>query len=74
LQKLTYQIDKERITALSIANQRETFVGLNKHGKPVRPAIIWLDERCKTIVDKFAAIIGEDRIHQITGNLKIMPL
>ena len=70
LQKLTYQIDKERITALSIANQRETFVGLNKHGKPVRPAIIWLDERCKTIVDKFAAIIGEDRIHQITGKPK----
>ena len=70
LQKLTHQIDKERITALSIANQRETFVGLNKHGKPVRPAIIWLDERCKTIVDKFAAIIGEDRIHQITGKPK----
>ena len=70
LQKLTYQIDKGRITALSIANQRETFVGLNKHGKPVRPAIIWLDERCKTIVDKFAAIIGEDRIHQITGKPK----
>lgn len=70
LQKLTHQIDKERITALAIANQRETFVGLNKEGKPVRPAITWLDERCKNLVDKFAAIIGEDRIHQITGKPK----
>jgi sugar (pentulose or hexulose) kinase len=70
LQMLTSRIDKERITALAIANQRETFVGLNKDGEPVRPAIIWLDERCKSHVDKFAAVIGEDRIHQITGKPK----
>jgi sugar (pentulose or hexulose) kinase len=70
LQKLTYQVNKERITGLAIANQRETFVGLNKDGNPVRPAIVWLDERCKRHVDKFAAIIGEDRIHQITGKPK----
>jgi len=70
LKKLTHQLDKERITALAIANQRETFVGFNKDGKPVRPAIIWLDERCKGHVDKFASGIGEDRIHQITGKPK----
>jgi sugar (pentulose or hexulose) kinase len=70
LQKLTHQIDKERITSLAIANQRETFVALNKDGKPIRPAIIWLDERCKEQVDKFARIIGEDRIHQISGKPK----
>jgi sugar (pentulose or hexulose) kinase len=70
LQELMYQIDKESIAALSIANQRETFVGLNNKGNPVRPAITWLDERCKNNVDKFAALIGEDRIHQITGKPK----
>jgi sugar (pentulose or hexulose) kinase len=70
LQKLTHQIDKERIVALAISNQRETFVGLDKDNKPVRPAIIWLDERCKSQVDKFAKIIGDDRIHQITGKPK----
>jgi xylulokinase len=70
LQKLTHEVDTERICAISIANQRETFVGLDKSGKPVRPAIIWLDERCKGNVDKFASLIGEDRIHQITGKPK----
>ena len=70
LQKLTHQIDKERVKALAIANQRETFVALNKEGEPVRPAIIWLDERCKDQVDKFARIIGEDSIHHITGKPK----
>jgi sugar (pentulose or hexulose) kinase len=70
LQKLTYQVEKKRITAVAIANQRETFVGLDNNGNPVRPAITWLDERCKSLVDKFAAVIGEDRIHQITGKPK----
>jgi sugar (pentulose or hexulose) kinase len=70
LRKVTHQIDKESITALAISNQRETFVGLDKNGIAVRPAIIWLDERCKENVDKFALIIGEDRIHRITGKPK----
>jgi sugar (pentulose or hexulose) kinase len=70
LQKLILQADAERIDAIAISNQRETFVGLDNDGKPVRPAITWLDERCKSQVDKFAAIIGEDRIHRITGKPK----
>lgn len=70
LQKITHQIDKERIKALAIANQRETFVALNKEGEPVRPAIIWLDERCKGQVDKFAGIIGDNKIHHLTGKPK----
>jgi len=70
LRKLTQQVDNSHISALSISNQRETFVGLDKNGIPVRPAITWLDERCKSHVDRFAAIIGEDRIHKITGKPK----
>jgi len=70
LKKLLQQVDKDRITTLAISNQRETFVALGKNGKPVRPAITWLDGRCKNQVDKFAAKIGDDRIHQITGKPK----
>ena len=47
LQKLIAQIDMERIDGLAISNQRETFVALDKDGNPLRPAITWLDERCK---------------------------
>jgi len=67
LRELTHQVDAKRIKALSIANQRETFACLDNQGKPVRPAIIWLDERCKSIVSTFASLIGEDHIHQVTG-------
>jgi sugar (pentulose or hexulose) kinase len=70
LHQLTQQIDKEQINALAISNQRETFVALDKNGKSVRPAITWLDERCKSHVDGFASTIGEERIHRITGKPK----
>lgn len=70
LRALTKQVEKDSIAALAISNQRETYVGLDKTGNPVRPAITWLDERCKSQVDKFSALIGEDNIHQITGKPK----
>jgi len=70
LRELTHKVDKDRITALAISNQRETFVALDGDGKPVRPAITWLDERCKSQVDKFAKKIGDQRIHKITGKPK----
>jgi sugar (pentulose or hexulose) kinase len=67
LKKITNMIDSSRIAALAISNQRETFVPLNKNGKVLRHAIIWLDERCKNEVEPFAQKIGKDRIHKITG-------
>lgn len=67
LRAITRRIDPARITALAISNQRETFVPLNKDGKHLRPAIVWLDERCKDEVEPFAAKIGKRRIHRITG-------
>ena len=54
LKKITRQVDPERIAALAVSNQRETFVPLSRDGKHLRPAIVWLDERCKDEVEPFA--------------------
>ena len=67
LKRITGEIDPARIVALAISNQRETFVALGGDGRPLRPAIIWLDERCKDEVEPFARKIGKARIHRITG-------
>jgi len=67
LKELTRTVDPLRIKALAIANQRETFVPLSQQGKSLRPAIVWLDERCKEEVEPFARRIGKDTIHRITG-------
>jgi sugar (pentulose or hexulose) kinase len=67
LRKITRQIDPDRIAALAVSNQRETFVPLGRNGKCLRPAILWLDERCKDEVEPFSQKIGKDKIHRITG-------
>jgi sugar (pentulose or hexulose) kinase len=67
LSAITSKVDPERISALAISNQRETFVPLNQSGHPIRPAIVWLDERCKSEVECFSKNIGKEKIHRITG-------
>lgn len=65
--ELLQQVAPERIAALAIANQRETFVALDGKGSPVRPAIVWLDQRCGEEVGWLAGKVGSERIHRITG-------
>ena len=36
---------RERIAGVSITTQRSTFVNVDKDGRPLRPAMIWLDQR-----------------------------
>lgn len=38
-------VDKDRIAGVTVTTQRGTVVNLDKNGKPLRPAIIWLDQR-----------------------------
>lgn len=38
-------IAKERIAGVSLTTQRATVINLDKSGKPLRPAILWLDQR-----------------------------
>ncbi len=38
-------IQKERIAAVSVTTQRGTVVNVDKDGNPLRPAILWLDQR-----------------------------
>ena len=67
LQELLKQISPERIAALAISNQRETFVPLDTKGKPVRQAIVWLDQRCNDEVAWLSGKVGADKLHRISG-------
>ncbi|MCX7840553.1 MAG: FGGY-family carbohydrate kinase, partial [Anaerolineae bacterium] len=37
--------DASSIAAVALTTQRSTVINVDKHGKPLRPAIIWLDKR-----------------------------
>ncbi|MCF8111516.1 MAG: FGGY-family carbohydrate kinase [Desulfobacteraceae bacterium] len=39
------KVDSKRIAGLSLTTQRGTVVNIGKDGKPLRPAISWLDQR-----------------------------
>ncbi len=39
------KIDKNAIAGLAITTQRSTVINLDKEGNPLRPAIVWLDQR-----------------------------
>ena len=56
-------VDPDLIGAIGITHQRESFVCVDEHDRPSRPAILWLDSRAGRQVAEH----GSDRIHDITG-------
>ncbi|MBN2116061.1 MAG: FGGY-family carbohydrate kinase [Anaerolineales bacterium] len=38
-------VDKSSLAAVALTTQRSTLINLDKNGKPLRPAIVWLDQR-----------------------------
>ncbi|MEP6018353.1 MAG: FGGY family carbohydrate kinase [Paracoccaceae bacterium] len=61
------QIDPGRIAAISISNQRETFGVFKEDGTPVRPAMVWLDERAMDETDTLAQRVGSEKLRSICG-------
>ncbi len=62
------QINRHRITAVGITNQRETTVVWDRNtGRPIHHAIVWQDTRTQDICDRLAADGGVDRYRQRTG-------
>ena len=69
IQALGQKIDLGRTAAIAIANQRETWVPADANGEPLRPAMVWMDERGRPDVDLLEERIGRDRLLQITGKI-----
>ena len=56
-----------RIAALGLSWQRETFVAVDDRGCPLRPAIIWFDQRATREVATARAAFGAERFHRLSG-------
>ena len=67
LRELTAKVEPARIAGVAISNQRETFGLFGEHGEPIRPAIVWLDERAMDQMRRFGASFGAEKIHAISG-------
>jgi xylulokinase len=69
-------VDPSRLAALCVTHQRETFVVLDENDRPLRPAILWMDERCRSLLPTIENSLGREQIHQwigkpLSGNLTL---
>jgi xylulokinase len=67
LRDVLARADARRIEALCITHQRESFVPVDWLGRPMRNAILWLDERSREQVGLLERSVGGERFHEITG-------
>src|SRR4051794_5692896 len=67
LSGLLAQVSAEAVAAVAIVNQRETVAVTDADDRPLRPAILWLDERRKMEVSDLSGKVGVERLHRLTG-------
>ena len=73
LSEVCGKADTGDIKALAISSQGETFVCLDKDGRPLRRAIVWLDNRSEAEVEILKSEFGRRNTFEITGQPDIVP-
>lgn len=58
---------RARIDALAIAHQRETFVACDAQGRPLAPALVWMDSRARAEVALVTSELDAEWIHVTSG-------
>jgi xylulokinase len=58
----------ERVLGLAVSSQAPTLLPLDRAGRPLRPATIWMDRRAEAEAAQLTELLGAERIHRITGN------
>jgi xylulokinase len=61
------------INALGVSAQGETLILLDLEGKPVRRAIVWLDNRAQREAEILGETFGHRYAFEITGQVKLVP-
>jgi xylulokinase len=62
------QKGRERVLGLAVSSQAPTLLPLDRSGKPLRPAMIWMDRRAEAEAVHLAEVLGAEEIYRITGN------
>lgn len=62
---------KYKVDAMSIDTQGETLIVLDKNGKPLYNAIIWLDNRATKQVKALEKDFGLEKIYELTGQAEV---
>lgn len=62
------RVDPGDIAAIGLTGQMHGATLLDAHGDPLRPCILWNDQRTQKQCDEITARVGAARVLQLTGN------
>ena len=68
------KLDAAAITAIGFSSQGETFVPVDTSGRPLRNAIVWLDNRAHDEAAAIEAKFGRQSVYRITGQPSVGPI
>lgn len=66
-------INPTEIKAMGISAQGETLILVDQEGKPLRRAIVWLDNRAQKESEILGDTFGHRHAYEITGQVKLVP-
>lgn len=61
-------VDPSSVDAIGLTGQMHGLVALDANDCPVRPAILWNDQRTAGQCDEIRRRVGRDRLIEVTGN------
>ncbi|HPN84639.1 MAG TPA: FGGY family carbohydrate kinase [Victivallales bacterium] len=66
-------VKKESVASIGVTSQGETLIILDHNGRPLRKAIVWLDNRGKEETEEIRRKFGRERIYRLTGQQDAAP-
>jgi sugar (pentulose or hexulose) kinase len=66
-------VNPTEIKAMGVSAQGETLILVDRDGKPLRRAIIWLDNRAQKESEMLGDTFGHRHAYEITGQVKLVP-
>jgi len=66
-------IGSDDVAAVGVTSQGETLIVVDKDGRPLRKAIVWLDNRAKAETAQIAAKFSREEVYRTTGQQEIIP-
>lgn len=71
--KTQYDISEDDSIALAMSAQGETLIPVDKNGKALRNAIVWMDNRAEKEAAAMVAKFGNDTCYKVTGQVSFEP-
>jgi xylulokinase len=69
LREVMKQVSADDVAAIGLTGQMHGLTTLDANGKPIRPAILWNDQRSGAQCEAITAKVGPQRLYQIIGSI-----